>query len=86
MVGCHHQVNGHKFEQTPGDGEGRGSLACCDLWIFEESDMTEQLNNKGWSLYLISKTQRNLENVAMYMSWMNVLGFVGVKLCFGAII
>ena len=28
MVGWHHQLNGHEFEQTPGDGEGQGSLAC----------------------------------------------------------
>ena len=32
MVGWHHQVNGHEFEQTPGDGEGQGSLACYSLW------------------------------------------------------
>ena len=29
MVGRHHQLNGHEFEQTPGDGEGQGNLACC---------------------------------------------------------
>ena len=29
MVGWHHRLNGHEFEQTPGDGEGQGSLACC---------------------------------------------------------
>ena len=29
MVGCHHWLNGHEFEQAPGDGEGQGSLACC---------------------------------------------------------
>ena len=28
MIGWHHQLNGHEFEQTPGDGEGQGSLAC----------------------------------------------------------
>ena len=32
MVGWHHQLNGHEFEQVPGDGEGRGSLACCSPW------------------------------------------------------
>ena len=31
MLGCHHQLNGHEFEQTPGDGEGQGSLACYSL-------------------------------------------------------
>ena len=32
MVGWHHQLNGHEFEQTPGDGEGQGSLVCCSPW------------------------------------------------------
>ena len=32
MVGWHHQLNGHEFEQTQGDGEGEGSLACCSSW------------------------------------------------------
>ena len=46
MVGEHHQVNGHEFEQTPGDGEGQGSLVCYSPWGCKESDTTEQLNNK----------------------------------------
>ena len=29
MVGWHNQLNGHEFEQAPGDGGGQGSLACC---------------------------------------------------------
>ena len=29
MVGWHHRLNGHESEQTPGDSEGQGSLACC---------------------------------------------------------
>ena len=29
MVGWHHQLNGHEFEQAPGDGDGQGSLVCC---------------------------------------------------------
>ena len=32
MVGWHHQLNGHEFEQTSGDGEGQRSLACCSPW------------------------------------------------------
>ena len=32
MVGCHHGLNGHEFEQTSGDGDGQGSLSCCSLW------------------------------------------------------
>ena len=46
MVGSHHQLNGHKFEQALGDGEGQGSLACCSPRVLKESDTTEQLNNK----------------------------------------
>ena len=43
MVGWHHQLNGHEFEQTPGDSEGQGSLECCSPWAC--GDMTEWLNN-----------------------------------------
>ena len=32
MIGWHHSLNGHGFEQTPGDGEGQGNLACCSSW------------------------------------------------------
>ena len=45
MVGWHHWLNGHEFEQTPGDSEGQGSLACCSPWALKESDhdwVTEQ--------------------------------------------
>ena len=42
MVGWYHQLNGHEFEQTPGDGEGQGSLACCSPWGHKQSDTIEQ--------------------------------------------
>ena len=42
-----HGLNGHEFEQTLGDGEGQGSLACCSPWGRKESDMTERLNNSS---------------------------------------
>ena len=44
MVGWHHQLDGHEFEQTPGVGDGQGSLACCSPSGHKESDMTERLN------------------------------------------
>ena len=44
-IGCHHQHKGHEFEQTLGDGEGRGNLTCCSPWGCKELDMTQQLNN-----------------------------------------
>ena len=47
MVGWHHQINGHEFEQTPGDGEGQGSLACCSPWGGNEVGMTKRLNNNN---------------------------------------
>ena len=46
MVGWHHQLSGHEFEQALGDGEGQEGLACCSLWGHKESDVTEWLNNK----------------------------------------
>ena len=33
MVGWHDPLEGHEFEQAPGDGEGQGSLACCSSWV-----------------------------------------------------
>ena len=39
----YHQLNGH--DQTPGDGEGQGSLVCCSPSGHKESDTTQQLNN-----------------------------------------
>ena len=47
MAGWHHWLNGHAFEQAPGDGEGQGSLACCSLWGRKESDTTEWLNHNN---------------------------------------
>ena len=44
MVGWRHRLKAHEFEQTLGDGEGQGSLACCSPWGHKESDMTERLN------------------------------------------
>ena len=44
MVGWHHQLNGHEFDQAPGTGDGQGSLACCSPWGHKELDMTEPLN------------------------------------------
>ena len=39
MVGWHHQLDGHEFEQAPGIVVGQGSLACCSPWGRKESDM-----------------------------------------------
>ena len=42
MVEWHHQLNGHEFEQAPGNGDGQGSLLCCSPWGGKELDTTEQ--------------------------------------------
>ena len=47
MIERHHWLNGHEFEQAPGDGEGQGSLACCSPWHHKDSDLSEGLNNNG---------------------------------------
>ena len=47
MVGWHHWFNGHESEQTSGDSEWQGSLACYNPWGCKESDTTEWLNNKS---------------------------------------
>ena len=66
MVGWHHRLNGHKFKQALGDGEGQGSLVCFSPWDHKESERTEWLNNNSqlvpvslvicqllWFIYLV---------------------------------
>ena len=61
MVGWHHWLNGHEFEQTPGVGDGQGGLVCCSPWGRKESDTTERLN---WTeqplLGLLAKIKCNI--------------------------
>ena len=52
MVGWHHRLNGHELEQTPGDGEGQGSLACCShgvtesrTWLSEEPTKNHNISH-----------------------------------------
>ena len=62
----HHQINGHKFEQTPRDSEGQGSLVCCSLWGHKELDTTEQLNNNNKG-YMLSREAGHCSRVCV--SW-----------------
>ena len=58
MVGWHHRLNGHEFEQIPGVGDGQGSHACYSPWGCKESDMTEWLNwLSDWLYYLFMMWQ-----------------------------
>ena len=54
MVGWHHRLKEHEFEQTPGAGDGQGSLACCSPCGCKESDMTWQWNNKSKEMWPLS--------------------------------
>jgi len=45
MVGWHHPLDEHEFEQAMGVCDLQGSLACCSPWVHTESDTTDQLNS-----------------------------------------
>ena len=47
MVGWHHRLNGHMFEQAPGNGERQGSLAFSSPWGHKELNTIGQLNNNN---------------------------------------
>ena len=58
MVGWHHRLNGHEFEQTPGDSGGQGARRAAVHGV-TESDMSEQLNTASASSFLRSASQRS---------------------------
>ena len=64
MVGWHHWLNGHEFEQAPGVGDGQDSLMCCRPWGCKELDMTESLNwtELSSSVSSIEHARLSLEN------------------------
>ena len=68
MVGWHHQLKGHEFEQTLGDSEGQASLLCCSPWGRKKPDTTKQLNDKRpeWKRKLTSK-QKNQQTQTMVL-------------------
>ena len=63
MVGWHHRLNGHKFQQTLGDSSGQGSLACCSPWGHKELHTTKWLKNNNThskrSDCILSSSQRH---------------------------
>ena len=54
MVGWHYQLNGHEFEQAPGDGDGQGSLACCSPWGHKSKTQSSNwpTTTKGTTVFL----------------------------------
>ena len=52
-IAWHHQPSGREFKQTPGVGDGQGSLACCSPWGRTELDTTEQLNNNTQNINVL---------------------------------
>ena len=78
IVGWHHDhLNEHEFEQTPGDGEGQGSLACCSLWGLQRVRhdwATEQ--QQQWSLYDRLYNSSNLKTVWLENSIIFYLKFI----------
>ena len=78
MVGWHHRLNGHEFQQALGDGEGKGSLACCSSWSRKEWDMTEWLT----SVYMSShspNSSRSLFTIPVSMHLFST--FVSISAC-----
>ena len=74
MVGWHHCLDGHEFEQALGVSDGQGSLACCSSWSRKESFMTERLNRTEMSqrvltLKIWGTKGVSLLNVSLFCWW-----------------
>ena len=79
MAGRHHWCNKHELEQTLGDDEGQGGLACCSPWGCKVSDMTEQLNNNNmvvlFLVFLRNPILFCILVVSIYIPTTNTRGF-----------
>ena len=67
MVGWHHRLDRHEFEQTLGVGDGQRNLVCCSPWGHKELDMTEKLN---WIelIYVISWIKVNEWGICIHVA------------------
>ena len=63
MVGWHHWLNRHEFEQAPGDGEEQGSLACYTPWDREVLGTTERLNKNKATMNLLQQPQETKRTI-----------------------
>ena len=76
MVGKYHWFNEHEFQQTQGDSQGEGSLACCSPWGCKESDTTEQLNNNRFHIQNMYRIQTLLPIYSDFNSvWTTLISF-----------
>ena len=66
MVGWHHQLNGHEFEQAAGDGKGPGSLACCSPRGCKESDMAKQLTTNNNHIQFLLEFSISLTSLSVF--------------------
>ena len=73
MVGWHHRLNGHEFEQAPGVGDGQRSLACCSPWGCKESDMTDWLD---WTELIMDN---NIVSIIKKLKLFTFSGFTPLK-------
>ena len=89
VVGWHHRLNRHEFEQVPGHGEGEGSLVCCSPWSLKESDMTERLiatatrllkNVENNLLFSIMSLDGDLESIMA--CWLSLSQVFFIWICF----
>ena len=68
MVGWHHRLNGHEFEQAPGDGKGQGGLECCSPWGHKESDRLSnwtELKKYADDITLMEESEEDLKSLLM---------------------
>jgi len=69
MVGWHHWFNGHEFEQTLGDSEGQGSLACCSLWTWLSNRTTTFCAGENEAEMITSYFRHNKVNQFLKNAW-----------------
>ena len=73
MVGWHHWLNGHEFEQTLGDSEGQGSPACCSPWGHKESDIIWWLKTRMIILKLFMVVNKRKQFKCPTDEWINIM-------------
>ena len=89
MVGQHHGLDGHEFEQAPGIGDGQGSLAFCSPWGHKELDTTKQARKQQLELNIEQQTGSKQEKDYVkavychpaYLKKLNVMNFCDVDTC-----